>query len=151
MDAALTLQQDRIRNSADEAFAESLARFRRIWAASSKSCGIFAIDHLAQLTELEGKAGDLSTRWSKTFKSAEWYKRSADANSDLTERTTRTPKPVSGKGRRDLQRLRERAGSCEPQLRGHAQTQMEEVVRDSFERARVLFAEAADHCGGVHG
>src|SRR6266403_4312198 len=28
MDAALTLQQDRIRNSADEAFAESLARFR---------------------------------------------------------------------------------------------------------------------------
>jgi len=28
LDAALTLQQDRIRNSADEAFAESLARFR---------------------------------------------------------------------------------------------------------------------------
>jgi hypothetical protein len=28
LDAALTLQQDRIRNSADEAFAEALARFR---------------------------------------------------------------------------------------------------------------------------
>src|SRR5207247_7212441 len=28
LDAALTMQQDRIRNSADEAFAESLARFR---------------------------------------------------------------------------------------------------------------------------
>jgi vacuolar-type H+-ATPase subunit E/Vma4 len=27
---------------------------------------------------------------------------------------------------------------------GHTQTQMEEVVRDSFERARALFAEAAD-------
>jgi hypothetical protein len=27
---------------------------------------------------------------------------------------------------------------------GHAQTQMEEVVRDGFERARALFAEAAD-------
>jgi len=40
--------------------------------------------------------------------------------------------------------VRERAGSFEPQFRGHTQTQVEEVVREAFERTRALFAEAAD-------
>jgi len=54
MDAALTLQQTdpQLRG---RSLRGSLARFRRIWAASSKSCRIFAIDHLRNLTELEGK------------------------------------------------------------------------------------------------
>src|SRR5260370_7163587 len=60
LDAALTLQQDRIRNSADEAFAESLARFRE---------NLGSVEQILQessqaitggnLAELEGKAGDL--------------------------------------------------------------------------------------------
>jgi len=37
LDASLSLQQERIRNTADEAFAESLARFRENSAAWS-SC-----------------------------------------------------------------------------------------------------------------
>src|SRR6266568_1901060 len=103
LDAALTLQQDRIRNSADEAFAESLARFRE---------NLGSVEQILQessqtitgrnLAELEGKASDLKHQMvEELLKSAEWYEKKA-------------------------------------------QTQMEEVVRDSFERARALFAEAAD-------
>jgi len=148
MDAALTLQQDRIRNSADEAFAESLARFRenlgsveQILQESSQSIT------WRNLTELEGKAGDLKHQMvEELLKSAEWYEKKAQTQiQNLTERT------IEDAGNQ----LREKAGEISSVFAseldhasrnfvGHAQTQMEEVVRDSFERARVLFAEAAD-------
>ena len=148
LDAALTLQQDRIRNSADEAFAESLARFRenlgsveQILQESSQSIT------WRNLTELEGKAGDLKHQMvEELLKSAEWYEKKAQTQiQNLTERT------IEHSGNQ----LRERAGEISSvfaseldhasrNFLGHAQTQMEEVVRDSFERARSLFAEAAD-------
>ncbi len=148
LDAALTLQQDRIRNSADEAFAESLARFRenlgsveQILQESSQSIT------WRNLTELEGKAGDLKHQMvEELLKSAEWYEKKAQTQiQNLTERT------IEHSGNQ----LRERAGEISSvfaseldhasrNFLGHAQTQMEEVVRDSFERARALFAEAAD-------
>jgi len=148
MDAALTLQQDRIRNSADEAFAESLARFRenlgsveQILQESSQSIT------WRNLTELEGKAGDLKHQMvEELLKSAEWYEKKAQTQiQNLTERT------IEDAGNQ----FREKAGEISSVFAseldhasrnfvGHAQTQMEEVVRDSFERARVLFAEAAD-------
>jgi hypothetical protein len=148
LDAALTLQQDRIRNSADEAFAESLARFRenlgsveQILQESSQSIT------WRNLTELEGKAGDLKHQMvEELLKSAEWYEKKAQTQiQNLTERT------IEHAGNQ----LREKAGETSSVFAseldhasrnfvGHAQTQMEEVVRDSFERARSLFAEAAD-------
>ena len=148
LDAALTLQQDRIRNSADEAFAESLARFRenlgsveQILQESSQSIT------WRNLTELEGKAGDLKHQMvEELLKSAEWYEKKTQTQiQNLTERT------IEHSGNQ----LRERAGEISSvfaseldhasrNFLGHAQTQMEEVVRDSFERARALFAEAAD-------
>jgi hypothetical protein len=148
LDAALTLQQDRIRNSADEAFAESLARFRenlgsveQILQESSQSIT------WRNLTELEGKAGDLKHQMvEELLKSAEWYEKKAQTQiQNLTERT------IEDAGNQ----LREKAGEISSVFAseldhasrnfvGHAQTQMEEVVRDSFERARALFAEAAD-------
>jgi hypothetical protein len=148
LDAALTLQQDRIRNSADEAFAESLARFRenlgsveQILQESSQSIT------WRNLTELEGKAGDLKHQMvEELLKSAEWYEKKAQTQiQNLTERT------IEHAGNQ----LREKAGEISSVFAseldhasrnfvGHAQTQMEEVVRDSFERARSLFAEAAD-------
>src|SRR5467141_3472413 len=148
LDAALTLQQDRIRNSADEAFAESLARFRenlgsveQILQESSQSIT------WRNLTELEGKAGDLKHQMvEELLKSAEWYEKKAQTQiQNLTERT------IDHAGNQ----LREKAGEISSVFAseldhtsrsfvGHAQTQMEEVVRDSFERARALFAEAAD-------
>ncbi len=148
LDAALTLQQDRIRNSADDAFAESLARFREnlgtveliLQDASQAITG-------RNLTELEGKAGDLKHQIvEELLKSAEWYEKKAQTQiQNLTERT------IEHAGNQ----LREKAGELSSVFAseldhasrsfvGHTHTQMEEVVRDSFERARALFAEAAD-------
>jgi hypothetical protein len=148
LDAALTLQQDRIRNSADEAFAESLARFRenlggveQILEESSQTITRY------NLTELEGKASDLKHQMvEELLKSAEWYEKKAHTQiQNLTERTMEHAE----------NQLREKAGEISSVFAseldhrsrnfvGHAQTQIEEVVRDSFERARALFAEAAD-------
>src|SRR5216684_4432238 len=148
LDAALTMQQDRIRNSADEAFAESLARFRenlgsveQILQESSQSITG------RNLAELEGKAGDLKHQMvEELLKSAEWYEKKAQTQiQNLTEKT------IEHAGNQ----LREKAGEISSVFAseldhasrnfvGHAKTQMEEVVRDSFERARALFAEAAD-------
>jgi hypothetical protein len=148
LDAALTLQQDRIRNSADEAFAESLARFREnlgsveqiLHESSQTITG-------RNLAELEGKAGDLKHQMvEELLKSAEWYEKKAQTQiQNLTERT------IEHAGNQ----LRDKAGEISSVFAseldhasrnfvGHTQTQMEEVVRDAFERARALFAEAAD-------
>ncbi len=148
LDAALTLQQDRIRNSADEAFAESLGRFRE---------NLGSVEQILQessqtitgrnLAELEGKASDLKHQMvEELLKSAEWYEKKAQTQiQNLTERA------IEHAG----SQLREKAGEVSGVFAseldhtsrsfvGHAQTQMEEVVRESFERARALFAEAAD-------
>jgi hypothetical protein len=148
LDAAMTLQQDRIRTSADEAFAESLARFRE---------NLGGVDELLQeaaqavasrnLTELESKASDLKHQTvDDLMKSAEWYEKKAQTQiQSLTERT------VEQAGNH----FREKAGEVSSVFAseldhssrsfiGHTQTQMEDVVRDAFEHARALFAEAAE-------
>ena len=148
LDAALTLQQDRIRATADEAFAESLARFRE---------NLGGVDELLQesaqvvasrnLSELEARAADLKHQTIDDLqKSAEWYEKKAQ-----TQIQSLTDKSVEQTG----DRLREKAGEVSSVFAseldhssrsfiGHSQTQMEEVVRDSFERARALFSEAAE-------
>ena len=148
LDAALTLQQDRIRVAADEAFAESLARFRE---------SLETVEQILQdssqavtgrsLTELEAKVSDLKHEVvEELFKSAEWYEKKAQ-----TQIQNLSEKAVEHAG----EQLREKAGEISSVFAseldhssrgfvGHAQTQMEEVVRDAFERARALFAEAAD-------
>jgi len=148
LDAALTLQQDRIRNSADEAFAESLARFRE---------NLGSVEQILQessqtitgrnLAELEGKTGDLKHQMvEELLKSAEWYEKKAQTQiQNLTERIMEHAE----------NQLREKAGEisgvfaseldhASRSFVGHTQTQMEEVVQDAFGRARALFAEAAD-------
>jgi hypothetical protein len=148
LDAALTMQQDRIRNSADEAFAESLARFRENLGTveqvlTESAQGITA----RHLEELEGKAVDMKHHtMQEMFKSAEWYEKKAQ-----TQLQSSTEKMVEQAGAQ----LREKAGevsslfaselnhasrSYVEQSRG----QMEESVRESFERIRILSAEAAD-------
>jgi hypothetical protein len=148
LDAALTLQQDRIRNSADEAFAESLARFRE---------NLGTVEQILQestqtitgrgLTEMEGKVSDLKHQViEELLKSAEWYEKKAQ-----TQIQNQAEKAVE----QTVNQLRDKAGEISGAFAteldhssrnfvGHTQTQMEEVVRDSFERARALFAEAAD-------
>ena len=148
LDAALTLQQDRIRSSADEAFAESLARFRE---------NLGGVDQILQeaaqavaasnLAEIETRASDLKHQTvDDLMKSAEWYEKKAQTQiQSLTEKTVEQAE----------NQFREKAGEVSSVFAseldhssrsfiGHTQTQMEEVVRDAFEQARALFAEAAE-------
>jgi hypothetical protein len=144
----LTLQQDRIRSAADEAFAESLARFRENLG------GVEQLLHEASqsvvtrnLTELEGKAGDVRHRSVEDiYKTSEWYEKKVQTQlNGLSERMVE----------QTANQLRERAGevsvefaaeldSSSRNFTSHTNNQMKEVVRESFDRARELFAEAAD-------
>jgi hypothetical protein len=148
LDAALTLQQDRIRASADEAFAESLGRFRE---------NLGGVDQILQeaaqavaarnLAEIETRASDLKHQTvDDLMKSAEWYEKKAQTQiQSLTEKTVEQAES----------QFREKAGEVSSVFAseldhssrsfiGHTQTQMEEVVRDAFAQARALFAEAAE-------
>ena len=144
----MTMQQDRIRNSADEAFAESLARFRENLGTVEQLLNESAQTITARnMDELEAKAVDLKHHtMEEMFKSAEWYEKKAQ-----TQAQTYTEKLVEQAGAQ----LREKAGEISALFTNdldHAsrtyfsqtQQQMEESVRDSFERVRMLFTEAAD-------
>jgi hypothetical protein len=148
LDAALTLQQDRIRNSADEAFAESLARFRENLGGVDQILQEAAQAAAARnLAEIETRASDLKRQTvDDLIKSAEWYEKKAQTQiQSLTEKTVEQAE----------NQFREKAGEVSSVFAseldhssrsfiGHTQTQMEEVVRDAFENARALFAEAAE-------
>ncbi len=148
LDAALTLQQDRIRNAADEAFAESLARFRDSLGTveqllSESEQAITA----RNLTELEAKAGDIKHQTIEDlFKTSQWYEKKAQT---LIQGFTDKTLEQAGN------QLREKAGEVSSLFASeldnssrnfvsHTQSQLEEVVSESFARARALFAEAAD-------
>jgi flagellar biosynthesis/type III secretory pathway protein FliH len=80
------------------------------------------------------------------LKSAEWYEKRAQ-----TQIQNHSEKGVDHTVNQLRERAREISGVFATELDhssrnflGHTQTQMEEVVRESFERARALFAEAAD-------
>lgn len=148
VDAALTAQQDRIRATADEAFAESLARFRE---------NLGGVDELLNeasqsvtgrnLAELEARINDLKHQaLEDIFKSAEWYEKKAQTQiQNVTEKQLEQATNV----------LRERAGEISSVFAReldhssrsfveHTQTQMQDAVRESFDRARALFSEAAE-------
>jgi hypothetical protein len=148
LDAALTLQQDRIRNSADEAFAESLGRFRENLGSVEQILQESSQEITGRnLTELEGRVSNLKHQVvEELFKSAEWYEKKAQTQ--IQNQADRAIEQAANQ-------LREKAGEVSSVFAseldhssrnfvGHTQTQMEEVVRESFERARALFAEAAD-------
>jgi hypothetical protein len=148
LDAALTLQQERIRNSADEAFAESLGRFRENLGGVEQllhdaSQGVIT----RNLSELENQAGDIRHRaGEEIYKTAEWYEKKVQTQlNGLSEK-------VAEQG---ANQLREKAGEVAAEFAAeldhssrnfvsHTQGQMQEVARESFDRARELFAEAAD-------
>ena len=148
LDAALTLQQDRIRTSADEAFAESLARFRENLGGVDQILQEAAQTAVARnMTDLETRSSELKHQTvDDLMKSAKWYEKKAQTQiQSLTEKTVEQAE----------NKFREKAGEVSSVFAseldhssrsfiGHTQTQMEEVVRDAFNQARALFAEAAE-------
>ncbi|MGB8324441.1 MAG: hypothetical protein WCE52_15895 [Candidatus Acidiferrum sp.] len=148
LDAALTMQQDRIRNSADEAFAEALSRFRENLGTVEQVLNDSAHTITTRnLDELEGKAADLKHHaLEEMLKSAEWYEKKAQ--SQMQHQAERVVEQASTQ-------LREKAGEVSSLFTNElshasnsyltqAHQQLEETVRDSFERVRMLFTEAAD-------
>jgi hypothetical protein len=147
-DAALTLQQDRIRSTSDQAFAESLVNFRenlrsveQLLRESSQSIAAQSV------ADLEGKVADLKHQVvDELQKSAEWYEKKAQTQ--IQNHSERAVDQTVGQLR---DKAREISGVFATELDhssrnflGHTRTQMQEVVRESFERARALFAEVAD-------
>lgn len=148
LDAALTLQQDRIRASADEAFAESLAAFRENLGGVEQLLQEAATSVSARnLLDYETKVADLKHQSvDDLMKSAEWYEKRAQ-----TQIQHLTEKAMEQAEREFREKAREVSGVFASELdhssRGfvsHAQTQMEETVRDAFTQARALFSEAAE-------
>jgi hypothetical protein len=148
LDAAMTMQQDRIRASADEAFAESLGRFREnlggVEQVLSESSQTITNRHLE---ELEGKIADLKHRSTEDlFKTAEWYEKKTQTQlQNLAEKLTED----------STKQLREQAGEVSGAFANElnntsrsfvmqSRQQMDEAVQEAFEKIRVLFAEAAD-------
>jgi hypothetical protein len=148
LDAAMTMQQDRIRNSADEAFAESLGRFRENLGSVDALLNETAQGITARhMEELENKAVDLKHHTlEEMFKSAEWYEKKAqtglqNSSEKLMEKADATLRDKAG----EISSLF--ASELSHASRSYVEQshrQLEDSVRDAFERVRVLFAEAAD-------
>jgi hypothetical protein len=148
LDAAISMQQDRIRAAADESFAESLSRFKDNLGGAEH-----LLDETARsvtgrnIAEMEEKLSDIKHQAIQdVFKSAEWYEKKAQTHIQNV-----TDKAVDHAN----SQLREKAGELSSAFTseldtssrnfvGHTQSQMEDTVRDAFERARALFAEASD-------
>src|SRR6202040_3987282 len=83
-------QQDRIRASADEAFPESLARFRENLGGVEQILQEAAQTAVARsLAEIEARSSDLKHQTvDDLMKSAEWYEKKAQTQiQSLTEKT----------------------------------------------------------------
>jgi hypothetical protein len=148
LDAAISMQQDRIRTAADEAFAESLSRFKDNLGGAEQLLDETARSVASRnIAEMEEKLSDIKHQAIQdVFKSAEWYEKKAQTHIQNV-----TDKAVEQAG----SQLREKAGELSSAFTseldnssrnfvGHTQSQMEDTVRDAFERARTLFAEASD-------
>ncbi|HVH70097.1 MAG TPA: hypothetical protein VNB49_03175, partial [Candidatus Dormibacteraeota bacterium] len=145
---ALTMQQDRIRATADQAFAESLAQFRENLGSAEQVLRESSQSITGQaLAELESKARDLKHQVvDELQKSAEWYEKKAQTQiqNHLEKAGEQTVNQLRDKAREISGVFASELDHSSRNFLGHTQTQMEEVVRESFERARALFAEAAD-------
>jgi hypothetical protein len=148
LDAVTTLQQERIRGIADEAFAVALAEFRNNLGTVEQMLRDSADTVTARtLADLESRAESAKHQVVEDLlKSAEWYEKKAQ---------TQIQHFADKAGEQAATLLREKAAEVSSVFAGelnhasrnfvgHAQNQMEEVVRDSFERARALFSDAAD-------
>ena len=148
LDAAVTMHQDRIRTTTDEAFEEALAKFRgNLGAVEEMLQGSAEAVTARNLSEMETRVERVKHQTVEDLiKSAEWYEKRAQ---------TQIQGVAEKIGEQSAGQLREKANEVLSEFSGemdqssrnfitYAQTQMAEVVSESFDRARGLFAEAAE-------
>ncbi len=148
LDAAVTLHQERIRSTTDEAFAEALAKFRGTLGSVEEQLHESAEGVTARsLTELETRVESVKHQTVEDLiKSAEWYEKKAQTQ--IQAAAEKIAEQSAGQ-------LRDKANGISSEFSSemdqssrnfisYAQTQMADVVSDAFDRARALFAEAAE-------
>jgi uncharacterized protein Yka (UPF0111/DUF47 family) len=144
----MTMQQDRIRASADDAFAESMSRFRENLGSVEQLLSESAQTITNRnLEELENRTSDLQHHaLEELFKSAEWYEKKAQ-----TQLQNITEKLVDQSGSQLREKAAELSSLFATELSqssqayiGQTHQKIDEAVHDAFERVRLLFAEAAD-------
>ena len=148
LDGALALHQDRIRTSTDEAFAQALEQFGGTLGSVEQSLQDSAAAAVSRnLSDLETKVETLKHETVQDLmKSTEWYEKKAQTQMQgIADRVAEQAET----------KLRERSGEISNEFASemdqssrnflsYAQSQMAEMVRDSFDRTRGLFAEAAE-------
>jgi hypothetical protein len=148
LDAAVTMHQERIRTTTDEAFAQALKEFRGSLDSVEDSLRASAETVTSQnLADLDGRIESVKHKAVEDLtKSAEWYEKKAQTQiQNLAEKI----------GEQWTERLREKAHEVAGEFSNemdqssrnfisYAQTQMAEVVSEAFDRSRGLFAEAAE-------
>jgi hypothetical protein len=148
LDAALTMHQERIRASSEESFAEALVKFRANLGSVEDLLRQTADTVTSQsLSDFELRVESLKQQTvDDLVKSAEWYEKRA-----LTQTQSAAEKVSEQVGNQLRDRATDIAGEFATELDQssrnfvtYAQTQMAEVVSEAFERARALFAEAAE-------
>jgi hypothetical protein len=148
LEAALTMHQERIRASTDESFAEALAQFRANLGGVEELLREAAENVTTRsLTELELRVETVKQQTVEDLiKSAEWYEKRAQTQAQgAAERVSEQAGNQLHEKASDI--ANEFAGELDQSSRNfvtYAQTQMAEVVSEAFDRARALFAEAAE-------
>jgi hypothetical protein len=148
LDAAVTMHQERIRTTTDEAFEAALAKFREnLGSVEEMLQGSAEAVTARNISELETRIESVKHQTVEDLiKSAEWYEKKAQ---------TQMQSVAEKIGEQSAGQLREKASEVQSEFSGemdqssrnfitYAQTQMAEVVRESFDRTRGLFAEAAE-------
>jgi len=148
LDAAVTMHQERIRATTDEAFAEALSQFRGKLGSVEESLRESAEAVTAKsLSDLDARVEGVKLKAVEDLiQSAEWYEKKA---------MTQIQGHADKVGEQAAAGLREKASEVANDFSGemdqssrnfisYAQTQMAEVVSDSFDRVRGLFTEAAE-------
>lgn len=147
-DSAVEGQRQRLQQTAEESIATSTERLRDSLGSVEKEIGERAQGAVARsLTELDAKATSLQhTTIESFYKSVEWYEKKLQMQlQGLLD------KGVEQAGNVLHEKAGELSGVFASELDhysrsfvDHAQGQMEEVVKEAFERARALFSEAAE-------
>ncbi len=148
LDAALTLHQDRIRESTDASFAEALQQFRSNLGSVEDILRVTTEGvTMRGMSDFELRVESLKQQTVDDLaKSAEWYEKKAQ---------TQTQTAAEKAGEQAARQLREQAGEITNEFAGeldqssrnfvaYAQTQIADVVSEAFDRSRALFAEAAE-------
>lgn len=148
LDAAVTMHQERIRATTDEAFAEAQSQLQAKLGEIEESVRQSADTATSRsLSDLDSRVEEVKHKAVEDLiRSAEWYEKKA---------MTQIQGLADKVGEQATAGLRERATevanefSCEidqssRNFISYAQTQMAEVVGDSFDRVRGLFTEAAE-------